>query len=198
MSHDEIIVNCDPCFEVDAKTRAVTCNSGKTCLMQTDHNSERFGFKMPRHIEGHDMSICDKVEIHYINTDRNTKEEVRDAYRVTDLRVSEDDEEKIEFSWLISGNATQKEGNLSFLVKFSCFDEGSDKPEYIWNTAVFSGITISQGINNTTIIIEENPDALEGIKLELESYIDEQLGDLEAALDRIIDIQNELIGGDAE
>ena len=35
------------------------------------------------------------------------------------------------------------------------------------------------------------------IKPEIKEYIDEQMGDVEAALDGIIEIQNSLIGGDA-
>lgn len=34
------------------------------------------------------------------------------------------------------------------------------------------------------------------IKPEIKEYIDEQLGDVEAALDSIISLQNSLIGGD--
>ena len=172
MSHDELIVNCDPCFDINPATRTITCNSGKTCIMQYDHNSERFGFRMPRYVEGHDMSICDRVEVHYINEDKNTKEIVRDTYIVQDLMVSKDDEEKIEFSWLISQKATKLFGALAFLVRFSCFSE--DKPEYIWNTSIFSGITISQGLYNTEIVIEENADLIETMRIELKSYIDEQ------------------------
>ena len=37
--------------------------------MQYDHNSECFTFEIPKEIEGHNVTDCNVVEIHYINID---------------------------------------------------------------------------------------------------------------------------------
>ena len=48
------------------------------------------------------MSLCNKIEIHYTNINKKTKEASSDVYPVTDATVNGDN---LIFSWLISGNA---------------------------------------------------------------------------------------------
>ena len=139
MTHTDIIIDQDPCFEIDITTRVIkNMSTAKTMIIQHDHNSERFGFSMPRYVEGHDMSISNRIEVHYINLDTATREQQCGVYEVPDVLVDLEDEERIHFSWLLSKNATRYEGLLSFLIRFSCF-EGDTEPVYIWNTSVFSG-----------------------------------------------------------
>lgn len=152
-------VNCGSHFSINTETRAISTPSGKITLMQYDHNSERLGFKMPQIVDGHDMLKCDKVEIQFINIDKVTKEETKGVYEVDDLKPGEDGQ--VEFSWLVSQNATQRCGILSFLVSFICYAEGSVELEYLWSTATFSGISINQGMDNGPIILEEYVDVLE-------------------------------------
>ena len=62
------IIDDDKRFEINVGTRDVKyAGEGKVRLIQGDHNSERITFSMDRYVEGHDMSTCTKVEIHYIN-----------------------------------------------------------------------------------------------------------------------------------
>lgn len=66
MAHKHSVYDTDPHFAIDPITRAITNQSTtKTQLMQYDHNSERFTFEIPRLVDGHDMKLCDKIEIHY-------------------------------------------------------------------------------------------------------------------------------------
>ncbi len=66
MSHNHNIADSDTRFIIDPITRIIRNQaSKKTTLMQNDHNSERFTFELPRYVEGHDMSLCNAVEIHY-------------------------------------------------------------------------------------------------------------------------------------
>ena len=75
------------------------------------------------------------------------------------MQISADNEDVVTGSWLISSNATKFVGNLNFIIKFKCV--GSDsKVEYEWNTAVYKGISIGSGINNTEYIAKEYADIL--------------------------------------
>ena len=148
MAHLHDVYDTDKQFSVDIVSRTIKNNSmSKTTLMQYDHNSERFSFEMPRYIEGHDMLDCDGVEIHYVNGTNGG------IYKVEDLQVHQDDETKVICSWLISQNATQIVGTLDFLLRFYCTTD--DEIDYVWNTNIFKGITITKGIYNEHIVAEQ-------------------------------------------
>ena len=166
MSHKDMIIDADMKFIIDPATREIKNNSMPETVVQHDHNSERFGFLLPRYIEGHDMMDCNRVEIHYKNIDNSSGEEVSGVYEVSDMRIDEDDETRVAFSWLVSQNATQRVGALIFLVRFSCI-AGDGTVEYVWNTSIFKGIFVSSGMYNSDEIIEQYADVLERWKAEL-------------------------------
>lgn len=169
MIHNGIIVDKDPYFTIDPITRVITNESTKKVnIIQFDHNSERFTFSMPRYVEGHDMLECNVVQVHYANIDAATSEQTSGIYEVTDVMLYANDEEKITLSWLLSQNVTQRVGKLEFLVRFVCTDNEYNL-DYAWNTAIFSGITISKGMNNTGVIEEQYPDVLAKILADIES-----------------------------
>ena len=73
MSHEHVVTDSDGIFSIDSRTRVIKNESGKECVVQYDHNSERFTFILPRIIEGHDMLLCNYVEVNYVNTTDGTK-----------------------------------------------------------------------------------------------------------------------------
>lgn len=168
MAHLHSVYDTDSHFSINAITRAIKNESStKTKLIQFDHNSERFTFEIPKLVEGHDMTQCNKIEIHYINIDNQTNQLKTGVYEVDDMQISPESEDVVIFSWLISQNGTQLVGSLNFLIRFSCVqDDGTI--DYAWNTAIFSGISISNGIYNTGIIVEQYADVLEQWKKDLE------------------------------
>lgn len=161
MAHNIIKTDPDaPQFEINAVTRAIKNNTpAKIKLIQHDHNSEIFSFSMPRYIEGHNMLECNKVEVHYINIDAATKEEIKGLYVVKDMAVDTEDANNVCFSWLISNNATRLVGNLSFLIRFSCV-QADGAIDYAWNTDKFTQISVSSGINNSEYVAEKYADVL--------------------------------------
>lgn len=176
MSHEHSIIDTDKHFVINPANRSITKGpSTKTLeLIQNDHNSERFTFEMSRTIEGHDMLKCDKVEVHYINigsTYRGStnKLEFRGVYEVDDLQLDAKSDNTIVFSWLVSQNATQAAGNLSFIVRFLCLN--GEEIEYAWHTGVFSDITVGTGIDNGSYVASAYPDVLEAWKNEIESSV---------------------------
>lgn len=210
MQHSHSVFDSDTRFVIDPITRqAKNATSRKTTLIQYDHNSERFTFELPRYIEGHDMSICNKVEVHYLNIDAKTQEEVKGVYVSTDLQICPDDNSLVTCSWLISSNATQHIGALSFIVRFCCVESGITT--YAWNTAVAS-VAISTGIDGGEFVAAEYADVLEQWKAELfaagyinASTMQANIADLGAALaverkriDNIAKLKDGSTTGDAE
>lgn len=143
MAHTHSIIDTDNRFYIDPITRAVKNNSGKVTLAQNDHNSERFTFEIPRYVDGHDMSLCDKVEVHFVNQS-NGAEKSEDVYTADDVQVSPASNDAVIFSWLISELATKYAGTVQFLVRFVCLD--GEKITYLWNTAIFKGISVVAGM----------------------------------------------------
>ena len=160
--HLHPVTDTDVRFKVNAITRRIQTESGKVALIQGDHKSERFTFEIPRMVDGHDLSLCNAVQVHYINTDSGNKSNVsKDIYIVDDLRISPDDDDVVICSWLIHGNATRYSGSLSFLLKFKCISSDTvETVEYVWNTAIFSGVSVSPGIDNIGMIEESYSDVL--------------------------------------
>ena len=160
MAHLHSIYDNDAHFCIDPVTRRIKEDTSlKTLLAQGDHNSERFTFELPRIIEGHDMSLCDKVEIHYLN---GTNPGV---YEVDDLQISPNSEDVVIFSWLISNNATQLAAALAFAIKLACTSDGV--VDYAYNTLPYEKVTVGKSINNGEVIIQEYADILAQWKQEL-------------------------------
>ena len=153
MAHLHSIYDGDMHFKIDAITRTIkNVSATKTTVIQYDHNSERFTFELPRYIEGHDMSNCNSVEVHYVNGENNG------VYLVNDLQVSPDNEEVVICSWLLSHNVTQIVGSLQFLLRFACLSDGV--VDYVWNTAIYTGISVLKGIYNSDIVAEQYTDTI--------------------------------------
>lgn len=165
--HKHHVTDTDAHFRIDAITRNISAVSGKSALIQGDHNSERFTFELSsRYIEKHDMSLCNVVQIHYINIDSAKKAQTSGVYEVEDMEVSTEDDNKVTLSWLISENATRYSGSLSFLIKFKCVDDDG-KVSYVWNSGIFKGISISDGMDNGNAIVEDYSDILVQWRYEL-------------------------------
>lgn len=157
MAHKHSVYDTDLHFIVDPITRKITTECKKMQLMQNDHNSERFTFEIPRYIEGHDMILCNVVQIHYININSsNNQERNSDIYVVDDLQLSPDSETVVVGSWLVSNNATTYSGTLNFVIRFACVNEDTGEIDYQWFTDIYSTITVSKGIYNVDIITEGN------------------------------------------
>ena len=161
------IYDKDPHFTIDLDTRALTTSMRKVSLIKGDHRSERFTFEMPAEIEGHKMSECDKVEVHFINIDQATRATSEGVWKVDDMQVHPEDSGKVVFSWLIEGTATKYQGSLSFAIRFTCLD-GSTLL-YAWNTAIYTGITVSDGIDNGETFAKEHLDLIEAWRADLEA-----------------------------
>lgn len=62
-----------------------------------------------------------------------------------------DDENTLVFSWLIPCTGTMYIGSLRFVIHFACTSNGTI--EYLWNTGVYSSVTVSESIDNSENVI---------------------------------------------
>lgn len=180
MEHKHDVIDKDKLFKIDPVTRAILNNSSKTTVVQYDHNSERFTFELPRIVDGHDMSLCNKVEVHYFNIDDATKKVNSGIYEVHDLKVAEG--ETVTCSWLISGNSTQLKGLLKFLVRYKCVED--DITTYAWNTLFFTGLYVSDGSDADQIFEFEYLDVIEQWKSSVMQTLRNEVSEWQEAKDK--------------
>ena len=167
---DDIIVDADVHFNIDTTTRAISNGSNKKLtLMQYDNKSERYSFDIDKEIDGHDLTLCNRVQIHYINIGSNKQKNIG-LYLVDDVHVHKSDDSKITFTWLISQNATMLSGVLNFLVSFECVN--GEEVLYRWSSAICEIIKVTPGMDNDNTIVELYADELLAWQNEMElSYI---------------------------
>ena len=166
MAHLHNIYDSDIHFKLDSKTRTFSNETElKLLVAQGDHNSERITFEIPRYIEQHDMLKCNRIEVHYINISSTTRDTSKDVYIVDDAQVSPEDENVVEFSWLLSGRATQYNGTLSFAISMKCLTD--EVIDYRWNTLTYEKILVGKSLNNAETIAQEYSDVLEKWKKEV-------------------------------
>lgn len=165
MAHIHDVIDTDKHFIIDAVSMAIQNTSDKVKLSQYNHKSERFTFEIPRYIDGHDMSLCNKVQVHFNNVKSDKTATSKGVYEVDDLEVAED-ENTVLFTWLISRKATLNEGTLNFCIRFACVAEDATV-EYARYTDIYKGITISESLFNSEQIIADYSDILEAWKKEL-------------------------------
>jgi hypothetical protein len=166
MAHIHDVIDTDVHYKIDGITRTITnINKTKRELVQNDHNSERFTFELPRYIDTHDMLTCNSVQVHYVNVDKYGKIKQSGIYVVDDLKIKPNDDSTVLLSWLVSGDATQFVGTLNFSIRFACVD--NDEVNYVWNTTVFSGISILAALYNSSESIVPKVDVLTVYKDEI-------------------------------
>lgn len=153
MAHIHDVFDAEPRYVIDSVTRAiVNKENSKEVIVQGDHNSERFAFEIPRYIDAHDMSLCNRVQVHFINIGPNTAR-VADVYPIDDLQIDPENTEQVICSWLISSRATTHAGSLNFILRFMCVnDEG--KVEYSWSTTPYTNVIISSSIINSSEVVD--------------------------------------------
>ena len=200
MEHKHSVYDTDTHFSINAITRQIRNESNrKTALMQNDHNSERFTFELPRYIEGHDMSICNQVEVHYLNSSAKDKTEFnKGLYTVQDLQISPDDEEKVVCSWLISQNATHLVGALTFRLRFKCVENGVIT--YAWHTAIHMGISVSDGINADESFEMDYVDIIEqwkeAVRIEFAQWHEETVEEMSAEITAWKEVESGKVRGE--
>ena len=190
MGHEHSVLDTDTRFIINPITRQIVNDTNrKITLIQGDHNSEIFGFSIPRYVEKHDMSLCNVVEIHYFNVSTATQEKESGIYTVQDLQIDPGNEENVIFSWLISNGATTLEGALHFLVRFKCV-ENDGTVSYAWNTGFFNNMMVSKGSDADVIFEEKYVDIIEQWKASVLQMFEDEFTDFKSNTE--LELSNDL------
>lgn len=163
MAHTHPVIDDDKEFIIDPVSRVISHPAeNQPILIQHDHNSERMTFKIPLSIDGHDLTKCNLIRVHFINISAtDIAETCASLYEVDDLKADTEDPTQAVFSWLIAQEATMYVGTLSFLVEFACVDTSTKIIDYSWHTGIYDGIIISNGMDNSEAVIGNRYDVLD-------------------------------------
>ena len=199
MEHKHPVIDSDTRFIINPVTRQIRNDSNrKITLIQNDHNSERFTFSLDRIVEGHDMSLCNAVEVHYLNISKDGKTKNSGRYTIKDFQLDPEDNSKVIGSWLISNNATQLVGSLNFLVFFKCVEDGVIT--YGWHTAIHTGIFISDGINADELFEMEYVDIIEqwmeSLRIQFSQWEDETVARMNEDITAWKDVESGKVRGE--
>ena len=192
--HDHPVIDDDPHFVIDGNSRTISnASENLPVLIQYDHNSEQFTFEVPKVIDGHDMTLCNHVEVHYINVDKtniaNTSSSRYDV-PVEDIKQKTDDPNTLVFSWLIDGKATKYIGPLNFAVRFRCTvdteEAGADGETvvktvdtYRLNTKPFIGVNVEEGMDTQLAMSDEYADVIDQWQNAIDAYGDSSVTKIE-------------------
>lgn len=159
MSPEEIaLYSSDPSSEglitIDETTRTISVPATlRKIAVQHDHNVETVTFDCPRYWDGIDMSTM----IVYINYRR--ADGALGSYIADNVRVSDADDKRMNFDWIISRHITEVSGSIAFLVCIQKTDgEGNDIKH--WNSELCKDMTISEGLECSDTVINEHPDVI--------------------------------------
>ena len=158
MAHKHPVYDTDKHFVIDPTTKRISTECPKVVLPQHSHRSERFTFEIPKkEVEGHDMSLCNLVEVHFQNIDAANKENKSfGVCKVEDLNAEGD---TVYCSWLIEGDSTYYAGGLIFALHFACLSDAGEI-EYNFPTLSYSAITVGQTVWNNDTIAKQYPDII--------------------------------------
>lgn len=160
MAHLHEVRDMDTHFIIDPlNNMAITnANEARNNLQLGDHDSEVYTFELPRFIEGHDMTLCNLVEVHFINAGSDKVHNSNGVFVVEDMEIADDGNDTLLFTWTVSGDGTKYAGSLNFRIKFSCIEDG--KYTYKKWSATFKGIIVADGFDNGEYIETEYADVL--------------------------------------
>ena len=160
MAHLHEVRDMDTHFIIDPlNNMAITnANEAKNTLQLGDHDSEVYTFELPRFIEGHDMTLCNLVEVHFINAGSDKVHNSNGVFVVEDMEIADDGNDTLLFTWTVSGDGTKYAGSLNFRIKFACIEDG--KYTYKKWSATYKGIIVADGFDNGEYIETEYADVL--------------------------------------
>ena len=152
------VVDQDPQFFIDPDPMKIISGANNLTIPQRATNAERLTFYLPeKSIEGHDLSACNQVLVHFRNIEEGTQAVSLGVDKITDLQVHEDG--SVTLSWIIDGEATVYAGALIFSIHFACIAEDGSVV-YNLPTLTYSGITVGETVWNSETIEKEYPDII--------------------------------------
>lgn len=180
VNHSHLMNDSDSYFVIDPATRLMSNGSDEpSYIMQYDHDSVILTFELPRFVDGHDMTKCNRVLVHWNNISEFTVDERAESTEIDDLRINPKNESTVICSWQISRNSTQYSGKLTFLVQYKCVENGVTT--YEWHTDIFDNVIIKSGRNNGEQSVIDYTDIIEQWRSKLFDVSDSVIADIATA-----------------
>lgn len=135
----------------------------KKIAVQYDHNIETVTFDCPRYWDEHDLSMM-AVYVNYMRGDG-----FMDSCLCKNVRVDEEDANIMHFDWTISGNVTQVNGPISFLVCVKLLEATGEvdenglpvyEPVNHWNSELSNDMYVSEGLECNSAALSKYPDVV--------------------------------------
>ena len=152
----------EPHIVVNADRSITVPDELKKIAVQFDHDVETVTFDCPRYWDACDMSLM-AIYINYKTPDNRL-----DAYPVKNVTVDAEDESMMHFTWTISRNVTQVQGNISFLVCVKNTDGNGNEINH-WNSDLCKDMYVAEGLECTESILEQYPDVITQLLLRMDS-----------------------------
>jgi hypothetical protein len=142
---DNVVSDSEPAIIIDGYKRTLTPETGFNTQIgvTNDYNTNEITFKCDKIVDGHDLSACKNKAIKWHNPVSNMMGS--DA-----LEMIESDETTFTMTWHVPPEATTKAGTLRIAICF-CDIDGNGKIVYKWNSLVYSGLQVAQGMDNIAI-----------------------------------------------
>lgn len=159
LTHSHAVIDDDRHFLIDPDTKQITPAQSDVKIAQHSKNSERLTFEIPSvTVEGHDMTKCNQVAIHFRNVDARTGQESIGIYMVPADDIVTDGANEVTVSWLVDDDATVYAGGLVFSIHFICTENGA--VVYDFPTLTYTGLTVGETVWNSEVIARKYPDII--------------------------------------
>lgn len=137
----------EPKLIIDAQKRTLTPENDFNLQVgvTNDYNTNIVSFKCDKILEHHSLVECNNKIIKWHNTSSNVM-----GSDVLQVIENEPDSDQFTLSWLVPPEATTKAGTLKIAICFC--DVENDTIAYKWNSLVYSGLQVGQGMDNISVI----------------------------------------------
>lgn len=169
----------EPHIVVDENRIVTVPDCLKRIAVQYDHNIETVTFDCIRYWDDHDMSTM-HVYINYMLSNM-----IIGSCPADDVKVDENDENIMHFTWTISRNVTQAVGPVTFLVCVKKSDENGNEVNH-WNSELNKEMYVNQGLECSEAIVEDYPDVIEYVLTKLTDFSDIAQEVIDARKGRIV------------
>lgn len=137
----------------------------KKIAVQYDHNIETVTFDCPRYWDGHDMSLM-RVYVNYLRAD-----DAQGCDLCTNVVVDETYDDIMHFDWTITGDLTEVDGPITFLVCVKKVGENLTEENH-WNSELNTDCYVSPGLECETKVVEHYPGIITALLSRMD-YVEE-------------------------
>lgn len=158
-------------FVIDANLRTIIVPD-PILGVKGEHNVNDIHFSCPRFYKSNDLSTF-KAYVNYINA--NGEE---GTYPVVDLKVDEDDQTQLDFSWSISKKVTKLDGTVIFGICMKRFGADGKTVEREFHTGkakgkIKDGLCFDDSVSSDAEIIENLTNELAELTKSFNTYVEE-------------------------